>query len=147
MDDWGRRLVVDVGFDRVVATTLQELEREGFQLSGKLDVREALWHALQEDCRRYTIITVWHPAVAAQALRHSLDIGVELPINIAVYELADHETAITVAEPLPGLSDDRSWRYECPELLPIEFQLSDHLAQALGRMSHRLRGAVPAPQY
>jgi len=46
-----------------------------------LDVREALWQSLREDFRRYTIITVWHPVIAAQALRQSLDIDVELPIK------------------------------------------------------------------
>jgi uncharacterized protein (DUF302 family) len=146
MDDWGRRLVVDAAFDRVVSTALEEFEREGFEVSGRLDLRDALWHALGEECRRYTILTVWHPVVAARALRHSLDIGVELPINVAVYELADEETAITVAEPLPSLRDDRAWRDDCPELLPIELQLSDHLAHALGRLSRRLRAPVPAAQ-
>lgn len=144
MEDWGRRLVVDAAFDRAVSTVLEEFEREGFQVSGRLELREALWQALREDCRRYTILTVWHPAIAAQAVRHSLDIGVELPINVAVYELADEETAITVAEPLPGLRDDRSWRDDCPELVPIELQLSDCLAQALGRIARRLRTTATA---
>lgn len=146
MDDWGRRLVVDAAFDRVVSTVFEEFEREGFQVCGRLDLRDALWQALGEDCRRYTILTVWNPAIAAQALRHSLDIGVELPLNVAVYELADEETAITVAEPLPGLSDDRSWQNDCPELLPIEVQLSDHLAQTLGRIARRLRATAAATQ-
>lgn len=146
MDDWGRRLVVDAPFDRVVSTAVEEFEREGFEVSGRLDVRQALWRTLREECRRYTIITVWHPAITAQALRHSLDIGVELPINVAVYELADEETAIIVAEPLPSLGDDRSWRDDCPELVPIEVQLSDHLAQALGRLSRRLRTTASAAQ-
>lgn len=146
MNDWGRRLVVDAAFDRVVSTVFEEFERDGFRVSGRLDLREALWQALGEDCRRYTILTVWHPAIAAQALHHSLDIGVELPINVAVYELADKETAITVAEPLPGLSDDRSWRDDCPELLPIELQLSDRLAQTLGRIARRLRSAPAVAQ-
>ena len=70
-----------VAFDRIVSTTLEELEREGFEQSGRLDVREALWQSLREDFRRYTIITVWHPVIAAQALRQSLDIDVELPIK------------------------------------------------------------------
>ena len=139
MDDWGRRLVVDVAFDRVVPTALEELEREGFELCGKLDVREALWQSRRQDFRRYTILTVWHPAIAAQALRQSLDIGVELPVNVAIYELADRETAVIVAEPFPSLSGDRAWRDDCLELLPIEVQLSEHLAEALGRMSHRAR--------
>lgn len=145
MNDWGRRLVLDVGFDHVVSMASEELQREGFEVLGRLDVREGIRRTLDEDFRRYTIVSVWHPALALQALRRSLDVGVELPLNIAIYELADQETALTVPDPLPSLSADRTWREECPELVAIEIQLSECLGHALGRMSRMARAvAVPA---
>jgi uncharacterized protein (DUF302 family) len=144
MGDWGRRLVLDVTFNQVIPVVLQELQHEGFEILGQLDVRDAVRRSLKADLRRYTILSVWHPSLTFDALRESLEIGVELPVNIAIYELADGETAITVAEPFPSLTSDRGWREECPELLPIERQLSDHLAQALGRISHLARTTAPA---
>jgi uncharacterized protein (DUF302 family) len=139
MGDWGRQLALDLAFEQVIPAVVEELQHEGFEIVGQLDVREELQRSLQADFRRYTILTVWHPVLALDALRESLDVGVEVPINVAIYELADEETGITVAEPFPSLSGDRPWREECLELLPIERDLSDHLAQALGRIS-RLAG-------
>ena len=139
MSDWGRRIVLDLRFDQVVALALYELQREGFELVGKVNVRDVLRRSLKADFRRYAILSVWHPALAREAFRHSVEIGVELPINAAIYELADGETGITVAEPFPSLSNDRPWREECLALLPIEQGLSDHLGAALERMSHQAR--------
>lgn len=144
MGDWGRRVVLDLDFDQVIVAVRQELQREGFELLGQLDVHDAVRRTLKADLRRYAILSVWHPSLAFDALRENLEIGVELPVNVAIYELADEETAITVAEPFPSLSSDRPWREECLELLPIEQQISDHLAQALGRISHLTRATTPA---
>lgn len=137
METWGRRLVVDMKFPDAVSRALEEFQREGFEVSGQLDVRESVGRSVHEDFRRYVIITLWHPALGIQALHQSLEIGVELLVNVVVYELADEESVITAAEPLPSLSGDRLWREEWPALLPIEAEFDACVGRALGRMPRR----------
>jgi len=139
MSDWGRRIVLDLTFDQVVPLVLEELQREGFELVGKVDVRDALRRSFNADFRRYTILSVWHPALALEAFRQSPEIGAELPINAVICDLADDETGIAVAEPFPSLSNDRPWPTERLDLLPIKHQLSNRLTAALARISHQAR--------
>ena len=137
MESWGRRLVVDMNFSDTVARVSKEFRQEGFEISGQLDVRDNLARTLGEDFRRYTIITFWHPVLGLQALHQSLEVGTELLVNVVVYELADQESVIAVADALPSLSADRLWRDNWPALQPIEVEFDERLGRALGRMPRR----------
>jgi hypothetical protein len=54
-----------------------------------------------------------------------------LVTTIAVFELADGETGLVVAEPFGGLGSDASWREAHPALAALADRTCDRLACAL----------------
>jgi uncharacterized protein (DUF302 family) len=141
MDTWGRRLVIDMNFLDAVEKVSTEFQRQGFEISGQLDVRDNLARTLGKDFRRYTIMTFWHPVLGEQALQQSLEVGTELLVNVVVYELADQESVVAVADALPSLAGDLLWRDSWPALQPIEAAFDESVGRALGRLPNR---QVPA---
>lgn len=137
MKDYGRRLILDQPFERALAMTVQALQNEGFETIARVDVRETFRTKLGEDFRRYVVLSVCNPRLALRALKQDLDAGTILGVSVAVYELADGETAVTVGEPFAPLVTDRLWRLECRELTDVAMDAEDRLARVLQRLSHQ----------
>ena len=145
--DWGRRIVIDRSIDRTVSDVIQLMGREGFELVTQLDVRGRLQERLGKDLRRYFILEFSNPELTLTALRQDLDVGAVLPTNVAIYELADQETAVAVEEPLAGLDFDRIWRRERPDLAAVAIEMEDRLARVLDALPRLSQPpAVPGPQ-
>jgi uncharacterized protein (DUF302 family) len=140
MDDYGRRIVVDLGFEAAVSETCRALRDEGLQVIARTDVRDRFWRDLGRDFRMYALLEAWSPELALHALEHDLAAGTELPIAIAVYELADGESAVVVSEPFAALIDDAEWRRDAPELASI----ADRERLQVARVLERLRGRAAA---
>ena len=98
MLDDGRRAVIDLTFDAAVAETMRAMQAEGLAVLSQLDVRDHFRVELLHEFRRYLLLQAWAPVAAFDALRSDLDAGATLPLRIAIYELADGETAVTVDE-------------------------------------------------
>jgi hypothetical protein len=62
-----------------------------------------------------------------------------LVTTIAVFELADGETALVVAEPFGGLGSNASWREANPALAALADRTCDRLARALSAMEDAAR--------
>lgn len=120
MEDYGRRVVVDRPFDRAVVDVVQ---------------------ALQHDFRRYVLLQAATPRVTLEALQDDLAVGAILPITVAVYELADGETAVVVSEPFAAVISEPGWRETAPHLARLADQESAQLARAVDRFQ---REAQPA---
>ena len=146
MEGYGRRVILNVPFERGLSRTVKALQEEGFETITRLDVRETLRHTLGQDFRRHVILGVSHPGLMLKALRQELDAGTILPVNVAVYELADGETAVTVGEPFAPLTSDRQWREERPDLWSLAIETEDRLATALDELAgkHRAGAALAA---
>ena len=146
MESYGRRVVVDLPFELALAETLQALEDETVEVIGRCDLRRFVERTLQQDCRRYVLLEVVSPSVTLDALRHDLSVGAILPTTIAVFELADGETAVVVAEPFGGLASEAEWRRTAPHMAALADQASEQLARALSRLLHEARRhAAPSP--
>src|SRR5438093_1499356 len=100
MSDYGRRIVVDLEFETAVGETSRLIRQEGLKIIARVDVRDHFRRDLSPDFRRYVLIDAWSSKLAVDALRHNLDVGPVLPITVAIYELADGETAVVAKEPL-----------------------------------------------
>jgi hypothetical protein len=70
-------------------------------------------------------------------------VGAILPITIAVYELADGETAVVVSEPFAPVLADRGWREAAPRLARLADQESQLLARALSRLQREASRYAP----
>jgi len=71
-----------------------------------------------------------------EALQHDLDAGPMLTATVAIYELADGETAIVAAEPFAPLLADPAWQVAAPELARVAEQEGELVARALTRVQH-----------
>ncbi len=139
MERYGRRLVVDLTFEVALAETVRALRDEGLDLAGRMDVREFLARTVHHDFRRYVLLEVVSPSVTLAALRQDLDIGAALPTTVAVFELADGETALVVAEPFGGLGSDPEWRRTAPSLAAVADQACEQIARTLSRLQQAER--------
>lgn len=143
MTDYGRRIVVDAGFDVVVAETIRAIRTEGLQMIDRFDVRSHIVRALGHDFRQYLLIQAWSPECAFETLQHDLDLAAVLATTFAIYELADGETAVVATEPLGPVVSDAEFRREQPAIASIAAAEADRVARVLTRVRNTTARGVP----
>lgn len=134
MDDYGRRIVLDLGFKATVDSLDQAMRAEGLRALARIDVRDHFGRELGHDFRHYVLIEAWSPDLALDALRGDLGAGTSLFTSFALYELADGETAVVVQRPLASVTDDSGWRRDAPALAAIADRESGRIARVLDRV-------------
>ncbi len=138
MSDYGRRIVVDAGFERVVNTLNRAMRAERLQPLAQLDVRDHFAREQSHDFRRYALVQGWSPEFAIEALRRNLDAGTTLAAVFAVYELGDGETVVVGNPPLAAFADDYEWQ----RLFPTLASLAQGETQRLARVMDRIEKAA-----
>jgi len=144
MNDHGRRIVIESGFETAVDEANRAILGEGMQTIARIDVRDSFERDLGRDFRRYVLLETWSPDLAFDGLRHDLDAGTIFPATFAIYELADGETAI-MAKPLAPVAVQPEWRRHSPGLARIADLESERVARVLDRLQHVSAGAHAAP--
>ena len=141
-DDYGRRIVLDTGFEKGLLATSDALSLAGFEISARIDVRDELRRTLDHDCRRYALLVAYAPQTMLKVLLHDPAAGPALPVTIAVYELVDGEVAIVIPQPFEAQSNDPNWRKAQPALAQCADeeaarlrQAADHLTRTIGKPS------------
>ena len=134
MNNYGRRVVVDLGFEAVLGEANRAIREEGLQVIARIDVRDHFWRDLGHDFRHYFLIEAWSPGFALEGLRHNLDVGTILPTTFAVYELADGKTAVVAKELFSSLAADPEWQRDAPALAAIAHQESERVARVIARL-------------
>ena len=102
-------------------------------------MRELLERTLEHDFRRYALLQVAVPHILLEALRDDLCVGAVLPSTIAVFELADGETAVVVSEPFGALGSNAQWRRDHSELAGLADLTCARLARALTEVEQAAR--------
>ena len=143
MKRYGRRLVVDLPYELALAEAMWALHEEMIEVIGHCDVREFIDRRLHHPLRRYVLLEVASPELTLHALRRDLEVGPVLPTTIALFELADGETAVIAAEPFGGLAADPQWRETDPSLAAIADQAGGQLARALRRLQQAADNHAP----
>jgi uncharacterized protein (DUF302 family) len=132
MESYGRRIVLDMPIAAALTALTGALARQGFTVLGRVDVRDYIDRTLHSDFRRYELLEVAVPAIVHDALCEDISIGALLPTAVAVFELADGETAVSVAEPFGGLASRPGWRQSAaPRLAAVVDDTCHRLAVAL----------------
>jgi uncharacterized protein (DUF302 family) len=126
-----RRVVVDLPFDMARAELMQALTENDVTIVSQWDVRQYLQRTVRHDLRRYLVLETAVPHVVLEALLQDVEAGAILPTTVALFELADGETALVTAEPFAGLGASASWRGIHPELAALADHACEHLARAL----------------
>ena len=136
MQDYGRRVVVDLPFDRAVHETVDALQAEGLDVTARVDVSDYAQSRLHHDLRRYVLLQALPARLMMTALQLDLDAGPMLTATVAIYELADGETAIVAAEPFAPLVADPAWQLAAPALAHVADEEGEQVARALMRLQH-----------
>jgi uncharacterized protein (DUF302 family) len=145
MSDYGRRIVVDLGFEATVDELSRAIRAAGLQTLMRIDVRDHFGREQGHDFRHYVLIEAWSPDLMLDALRHNLDIGTILPSTFATYELGDGETAVVAKGPMAPVADEYGWRRDSPVLAGIADRETDRVARILDRLQNASSHKASAP--
>jgi uncharacterized protein (DUF302 family) len=144
MDDYNRRIVVDLPFAAAVSEANRAIREEGLQPIARIDIRETFWRDLGRNFRQYVLIEAWSPELAFDALQSDLSVGTVLPTVFAVYELADGETVVAAKGPFAAASP--TWRSDAPGLAAIADRECARIGRVLGRVDRAaVESAAVAP--
>jgi uncharacterized protein (DUF302 family) len=94
---------VEMTFDETITKVTEELQKEGFGILTEIDVTAALKKKLGVDFRKYRILGACNPALAYKALQAEDKIGLMLPCNVVVQELADGKVEVAAIDPVASM--------------------------------------------
>ena len=100
---YGLRVELPTSYDQAVARATAALKAQGFGVLTTIDVQQTLKQKLDRSFRKYTILGACNPPLADRALHAELEIGLLLPCNVIVYEVAPGTSAVSAMAPLAAL--------------------------------------------
>jgi uncharacterized protein (DUF302 family) len=121
-------------FDAAVARITAALQKEGFGVLTKIDVRDTLKKKLDVDVPPYVILGACNPTLAHQALSAEPQIGLLLPCNVVVRQDTAGAVIVSIANPRAMFAVVHS-----PGLMP----LVDEVDRRIRRVMQDLAAAAP----
>lgn len=95
---------VDLPFEQAVERTIEVLKTHGFGVLTEIDVKETLKKKLDVDFRKYRILGACNPPFALKALLAEPKIGLMLPCNVVVEEVADGVVEVSAIDPVASMT-------------------------------------------
>jgi uncharacterized protein (DUF302 family) len=100
---YGLRVELPINYEQAVERATLALKGQGFGVLTTIDVKATLKQKLDRDFRKYVILGACNPPLADRALHAELEIGLLLPCNVIVYELAHDRSVVSAMAPLAAL--------------------------------------------
>jgi len=95
---------VALSFDEAVTGVTEELKEEGFGILTRIDVKETLRKKRDVDFRDYCILGACNPPFAYKALQTEDKIGLMLPCNVIVQDVADNKIEVAAIDPKASMA-------------------------------------------
>ena len=129
MIDYGFVKELDKSFEDVCEILPAELQKEGFGILTKIDVKEKLKEKLGIDFKKYIIFGACNPPNAHKALTIEENIGLMLPCNVIVYE-KEGKTVLAVIRPAVAMEAVKN-----EALLPVAKEVEEKLKRVFDAIS------------
>lgn len=120
---------VDCAFDEAVMRTTEALKKQGFGVLTEIDVTETLAKKLGVNFRKYRILGACNPPFAYQALLVEEHIGIMMPCNVIVQELAGGRVEVAAVDPTVSMQATGN-----PALAPYAEQVRSKLEAVLASL-------------
>lgn len=137
--DYARTITLKTTYEDAVPKVKEAFKAKGFGALTEVDVRATLWDKLGEEMEPYLIIGACNPDLAHRALGVEREVGLLLPCNVVVRQVADavmvQALDASVIASVPGN----------PNLEPIAAEAGRLMAEALEALVTAEREAAPAP--
>lgn len=91
---YGFGKTVACAFDEAIQRVTAALQTEGFGILSDIDVAATLKRKLNADMPAYRILGACNPALAQRAIQAEPSIGLLLPCNVLVREVADGNVSV-----------------------------------------------------
>jgi len=121
--------ILDISFDEVIGKVTEELKKEGFGVLTDIDVKETLKKKLNVEFKKYRILGACNPPNAYKALQVEDKIGLMLPCNVVVEEIADGKTEVTAIDPVASMQ-----AIDNPRLRGVAEQVRDKLKRVINNL-------------
>lgn len=109
-------------FEDVLKKVTASLKNEGFGILTEIDVKETLKKKLDVNFRKYKILGACNPPFAYKALQAEDKIGIMLPCNVIVQEIAENDVEVAAVDPIASMK-----AIEHQELYGIATQVQEKL--------------------
>jgi uncharacterized protein (DUF302 family) len=92
-----------IPFEAAISRVTEALKKEGFGILTEIDVKETLKKKLGVEFRPYKILGACNPPFAYQALLAEDKIGLMLPCNVIVQEIAPGKVEVSAVDPIASM--------------------------------------------
>lgn len=118
-----------VSFEQALERTAAALKEQGFGVLTEIDVQATLKAKLDVDFRRYKILGACNPPLAHKALSVDGQIGLLLPCNVVVQEVAPEQVEVSVLDPKVIFS-----LVDKPDVEPLAKEVNKRLRSAISAL-------------
>ncbi len=117
-------------FEEIIEKVTAELKTEGFGVLTQIDVTNTLKEKIDVDFKKYRILGACNPHFAHKALTIEEKVGVMLPCNVIVVEVADGQYEVSAVSPMASMQAVNN-----EKLGAIAKEVEDKLIQVIERLN------------
>ena len=117
---------LDTPFEAAVERVTEALKKEGFGVLTEIDMRATMKKKLDVDIQKYRILGACNPPLAYQAIQAEDKIGLMLPCNVIVQEVAGGGTEVAAIDPVASMQAVNN-----PKLGEVGEQVRDKLKRVI----------------